>query len=460
MENPPTPERTAADRSDHVQGSLCNDLRVDDERQHRRVSESESRCKPVGAGRLSTQKPISSRCLRFIDVRITYLASGCREGIDLHPSTWDDSRRPQGGVFLRLGLLSFLTTFTFKHNIVIDKTRRARLADFGLLTVVSDSIDLFSSSSAQAHGGTLRWMSPELIAPERFGSKTSCPTKSSDCYSLGMVVYETFSGNIPFHETPDRAVFLKIVEGEHPSRGEGFTNGLWEMMEWCWMSRPDRRPSVESFLEYLEMCSREDLSCDNDVPTPAGNTGNLHLSAPLVNISRGTGGTETHAALEVPIYGGTLPAVPSDNRLGEGMPRFPFLFVLTPSAFTGLAPLSPQGPSLDHWTFNAFDYDWTNINLPSEAYQFPDSLPQLGLLSHTPVGQSQIDFTPPAIVEPATPDLWSQATIVTRNLGITRQDSAEVAVQAGWPTQPQNQQSLSQQGIPFHFCHFIFLTHL
>ena len=114
---------------------------------------------------------------------------------------------------------------------MIDQTCRARLADFGLLTVVSDSIKLFSSSATQAHGGTLRWMSPELIAPEKFGFKTSRPTRSSDCYSLGMVAYEAFSGNIPFHETLDLAVFLKVVEGKHPTRVVGFIDGLWEMME-------------------------------------------------------------------------------------------------------------------------------------------------------------------------------------------------------------------------------------
>ena len=36
-------------------------------------------------------------------------------------------------------------------------------------------------------------MSPELLDPERFGmpeSEDSRPTKQSDCYALGMVIYE------------------------------------------------------------------------------------------------------------------------------------------------------------------------------------------------------------------------------------------------------------------------------
>jgi len=33
-------------------------------------------------------------------------------------------------------------------------------------------------------------MSPELLYPDKFGAKDSRPTTQSDCYALGMVVYE------------------------------------------------------------------------------------------------------------------------------------------------------------------------------------------------------------------------------------------------------------------------------
>ena len=42
-------------------------------------------------------------------------------------------------------------------------------------------------------GGTRRWMSPELLDPEMFGipqSQGDRPTRQSDCYALGMVIYE------------------------------------------------------------------------------------------------------------------------------------------------------------------------------------------------------------------------------------------------------------------------------
>ena len=126
----------------------------------------------------------------------------------------------------------------------------ARLADFGLLTIISDPTNLFCSSS-YAQGGTARWMSPELISPQRFGLEKSRPTKSSDCYALGMVIYETISGNLPFHKHADLTVFTKVLEGERPPRGLRFTQRLWEMLELCWTPQPNHRPSIEDVLQCL-----------------------------------------------------------------------------------------------------------------------------------------------------------------------------------------------------------------
>ena len=103
-------------------------------------------------------------------------------------------------------------------------------------------------------------MSPELIAPEKFGLNKCRMTKSSDCYALGMVIYETISGNVPFHEYMEMAVHVKILLGEHPSRGAIFPEDLWEMMEWCWTFQPDDRPSIADVLRCLKAVSNSSES--------------------------------------------------------------------------------------------------------------------------------------------------------------------------------------------------------
>jgi len=127
-------------------------------------------------------------------------------------------------------------------------------------------------------------MSPELIAPERFGLKNSRPTKSSDCYALGMVIYETISGHLPFHEHTDFTVFVKVLEGKRPPRGVSFTRSLWKMMEQCWTSQSNDRPSIEDVLRCLETSSHssEPLSpeVDEGTETDSGSEDTFDHSPP------------------------------------------------------------------------------------------------------------------------------------------------------------------------------------
>ena len=138
-----------------------------------------------------------------------------------------------------------------KSNILIDEAGRARLADFGLLRIISDHTNL-SYSTSLAQGGTVRWMSAELINPVEFGNEKSCPTQSSDCYALGMVIYETISGRSPFYGHEPPAVLVRVARGEHPHRGEGFPENLWEVLVRCWAHQPSDRPAVEEVLQELK----------------------------------------------------------------------------------------------------------------------------------------------------------------------------------------------------------------
>ena len=163
-----------------------------------------------------------------------------------------------------------------KANILIDETGHARLADFGLLAIISDATGP-ASSSPSAHGGTFRWMSPELFYPRDFGLEDSRRTKCSDCYALGMVIYEVLSGQVPFHRFGSFAVVAMVGRGERPERPDGaegrwFTDAVWRGLERCWAPKRDDRPSIEDVLRSLEEASRSwtPLSCptmENPPPT-------------------------------------------------------------------------------------------------------------------------------------------------------------------------------------------------
>ena len=155
---------------------------------------------------------------------------------------------------------------------MIDKDGNARLADFGLLTIVSDSTHPATTTSSE-DAGTMRWMSPELLDPDQFGFENGRPTKESDCYALGMVILEVLTGQAPFPRWGALVVMRKVIGGERPDRPEGpeamwFADDLWGLLKQCWSSEPKLRPAVKSVLERLKQGSVTweplSLSVDSD----------------------------------------------------------------------------------------------------------------------------------------------------------------------------------------------------
>ena len=100
-------------------------------------------------------------------------------------------------------------------------------------------------------------MSPELLDSEMFGGDGR-PTKSSDCYALGMTVYEVLTGKMPFSEYKSQyAAVRRVLEGKRPERpqevvGEWFTDDVWSILGRCWEAEPNDRPSIKDVLQHLD----------------------------------------------------------------------------------------------------------------------------------------------------------------------------------------------------------------
>ena len=182
-----------------------------------------------------------------------------------------------------LAVTSPLNMLFIKVNILIDQDGHACLADFGLLTIISDST-LHTASSSSEGAGTTRWMSPELLDPDHFGFKNGRPTKESDCYALGMVVLEVLTSKPPFPYYTGLVVMRRVVDGEQPARPQGakgvwFTDSLWGMLGQCWSPQPKDRPTIEAVLKCLEQVSVawQPLSSDVDSDAEADSDDESHL---------------------------------------------------------------------------------------------------------------------------------------------------------------------------------------
>ena len=187
------------------------------------------------------------------------VASRCRERFDFYARSGDGPRGPQGGTFFESQGCSLSLINLVKKNILIDESGHACLADFGLVAIISDGTS-HTSSSSFTPGGTVRWMSPELLYPQDFGLKDSRRTRRSDCYALGMVIYEVLSGQVPFSPHQNCTIAVRVSRGERPERPQGvkrelFANGVWEALERCWTPKPNDRPRTGDVLQCLEEVS-------------------------------------------------------------------------------------------------------------------------------------------------------------------------------------------------------------
>jgi len=95
----------------------------------------------------------------------------------------------------------------------------------------------------------VRWMSPELLDPGKFGLKETRLTKESDCYALGIVVYEVLGRRKPYGRCEGPALIRKVLDGERPVRPRGdeerlFTDDIWRTIQLCWKPQPADRANA------------------------------------------------------------------------------------------------------------------------------------------------------------------------------------------------------------------------
>ncbi|KAJ6476149.1 kinase-like domain-containing protein [Mycena sanguinolenta] len=125
-------------------------------------------------------------------------------------------------------------------NILINDDWSACLADFGL-SGFSDS-----NSSTSARGGSLYWMAPELLDPDRFGHKFT-RTTATDVYAFGCVCIELYTGQHPFSDLSEAAALLKVIDGERPARPSSpvMPDVLWQHVIEFWAQDPTARPATD-----------------------------------------------------------------------------------------------------------------------------------------------------------------------------------------------------------------------
>ncbi|RLC55217.1 MAG: hypothetical protein DRI80_18140, partial [Chloroflexota bacterium] len=135
-------------------------------------------------------------------------------------------------------------------NIILDDEGDAYLTDFGLAKVKqSDGLSMHSEHIERRLGGTIPYMAPEQLKEGKPGDERS------DLYSLGVVVYEMLTGQLPFRGR-DTGMIVQIATGDplpptlaNPGLPKGIEPVLLRALD---KSPENRYPSCLAFAEELK----------------------------------------------------------------------------------------------------------------------------------------------------------------------------------------------------------------
>ncbi|KAG1893441.1 kinase-like domain-containing protein [Suillus fuscotomentosus] len=132
-------------------------------------------------------------------------------------------------------------------NVLILDDGTACVADFGLSLMYSEVISASQASWTSTLKGNMRWMAPELLVEREDGSQVR-PSEQSDMYSFGGIMLQVLTNKAPYyHLTNDAAIVLCIAKSQTPSRFRypELPENYWQLIEKCWSTDPQDRPSTE-----------------------------------------------------------------------------------------------------------------------------------------------------------------------------------------------------------------------
>ncbi|KAH7912184.1 kinase-like domain-containing protein [Hygrophoropsis aurantiaca] len=139
-------------------------------------------------------------------------------------------------------------------NVLIDDQHVARLGDFGLSTILLEQQSQSNITSALT--GAIRYTAPELYSNGSNNDdtfRTPKPTKESDIYSFGSIMYQVLSGKIPYHHIrSEPQVLIALVGQAKPRHEQSIPDISWQFITECWKDPARLRPTATSVVEHVE----------------------------------------------------------------------------------------------------------------------------------------------------------------------------------------------------------------
>jgi serine/threonine-protein kinase len=229
-------------------------IRFSDEFEEDRIKEVKDRFfrEAEIAGRLSHKSIVAIYDVGE-DYDLTYMAMEFLEGENLAKYCRKDGLLPMRKVLRIIGetaaALDYAHTQGVIHrdikpaNIMLLKDSKVKVTDFGIAKAVSSS-----ETKSGIILGTPNYMSPEQINGQKIDGR-------SDIFSLGVVLFELLTGQLPFHGKTLTNLFYQITQVKHPSPrsiNSKVPKPLEQIVDKSLAKNPDQRfQRSEDFAKYI-----------------------------------------------------------------------------------------------------------------------------------------------------------------------------------------------------------------
>lgn len=192
------------------------------------------------------------------------------------------------------------------RNVLVDSLLVCKIADFGLSRGLT-KMDGPDTGYYRATGAIfpLRWTAPEAMRTMIFNAST-------DIWSFGITLLEILEdGATPYANLDNNAVLAEVPNGHRASKPGKCSEAVYKLMNACWHSNPELRPTFPDVVNKLQILS---AAADMDEPfwSPRG-------SGTGVSIVRVEEEVTEDDGLPEAIYPSSNPVMPVCITCGQAM---------------------------------------------------------------------------------------------------------------------------------------------